>query len=1055
MKREPDINSRRSSAVPPKPQKSDVRKDIKEGFGGNFPINPMSTNVTTQGTKESKYFGLMLGTIIYVDIESLKCSVKYDQTPNGEIPADNIDITLPLFTGRALIGGIPQPGTRVIIGFVGFSGGNDPLPKPYILAYLPREIGKAKNFDLTDTAQGQYSNFVPNKMRLSYQKLYEGELMLASAQGSDVRVDEDIRLSSSRSNEITLRSFDQAIVQNSLQYYRQTDAGSVADGVVSRYLEMSYDKQGRLLNRQGEGYDIFGISPYEKRVVKKNGKVDFDESLITPDLRQRLIVNCDGRYQWVRTLSGIYSIDDPYLVSDPSGNLGSLSRPLVEHRREVKELGDYKLSINSDITGFGRTKYDVWNEDFNLRNGNIIESVEGTLVGYDFYNFPENYGKVLRPKIFDDDNSINLDIKEELVELGVAPNNETSERQAIFNAGLTRTRSIAKMWKMPFEYSQTRFYITKEGYLGFHIGATKFQDDFIPIISPPREDSEIGKSVDGSFAGRVRLVIDKSYAREESLDVTTIGRSFFHFGCDDGKASRYRRKTQIDGKDNPLVGTSKSLKTSIGNGSIERISIETITDGGISLRIGKSSPGVRRKFIQNGFDAKGREVDKLGNDVMKAGRSYYTDDDYTYRFHDMTFQTNDKEGRGGKLFNRIFDKLISTKKYASEGDKKADLMALLPMIKRPDDMATSLDVHSCGNIFLRSGRDGDGNSLGIDLDGGLVAAIGADTLNRSMQIQLDGGVQFHVGRFGAGHSLQGVFEGDLDMAFGGDNNVTARGNVGSTVDGSFNSKVNGKQTVDVSRDLVTSVGQDVKNSIGGISKAIVGSFKGTEILNSSLNKQAYAVTIANGNVENVVVLKGDFLNQTTTGNIENKVLLAGNIENFTLAGNIKNTTGAGNIESSTKVGKISLDTLTGPIEITSKLQEVKVECTLGDVKLKAAKLSSIESMIVELKALKNILLEVTPLLGKIVLKCNSPGGIKLGGDDASESMIMGDAFLDWVMNHTHLITTPAPSSPVSPPCYPTIPVPCTPAQAPLYKMQFLSGVVKVISMGKLPGVPSV
>jgi len=968
--------------------------------------NPVRYDPNASDTVSS----VLIGIVRSVNNERMTCQVDFIYPRIGLIP--EVQIGFPFMTRRGFLGGMPEVGTKVVANTIPDS---DTSNRYIITAFLPPAppvLGY--NNDKIDVTGDQQIGFrgTETEVRLKNQRLYPGEIFLSSDQGSDIRLDEDISFTSSKLNEIIVRNSDQSIVLNSLQYYRATDASVRVDGMITRYVEANFNEKGQLLDNSGQVHEAFGLNAptdISRRLSYVNGAINPYSSLITPDLKQNFHMLEDGNYQWVRTLGGTFTIDDPYLITLDDSDFEAFiaakqeiaysALPLTESRYAVKELGDAQLNHSYPfVMDDTQTKLDA----DSLTSSNIIEGVQGTLVGYDFLADPENYGKVLRHQLFEDADTTRIDSREIAIEGDLLP-----------HFPKTRTWAVASMWKMPSELAQTRFYINKEGYISFHVGSTRPQREHIyREYLPGSIDSQAvginpvgaGRSVEGSFGGSVRLLIDKDY-KEESIELTALGRSFINLGCDDRSYINSRRSpARIDKKQ---VNTGVTSPFDLDNLESQRVSLDMTTDGGIILRVGKTSKNFKRNHRQNGYNARGNQLDSSAGNSKNLSKSkgFYGTGDQIYRFHDMKMPS----------IRKVY-------KYAVE-----------PVVSDPDLTAGSLDAHLNSDVMLRIGSDGiDNRSLTLDLAGALVAAIGKDAKgSRSIQALLDGGIELDVGRIkNTGNAIQGILRGDIDLIIqpsnphpnkktgtaspinhneksgygttsGGLRDKFHKGKLRYTIDGMHESRINGDQSVSIGGTLNRTVGGSIDTQTQGVYKLFIGN---KDVL---LNQNSYEVSCFAGNMTlqtNIGNLKfdtkaGNISTTTAVGNITTSILGAGNMGSYIY--------GAGNIENRTTVGNITYESLLGSATIGTKAGDTKVYTNFGNVMVMTdTGMATLRGLIkAEVIALQKVLIKGLETV------IESPS-IKFGGEMAIEPVPLGNQLLMWLATHVH--GTPG-TPPVTPP----------------------------------------
>lgn len=800
-----------------------------------------------QRSSSDKYRTAQYGNIKRVDYENWVVDLAYPLGTNG---VQEAAITVPFSTPRAIIAGMPEVGSDVLVDYV--YGGPD-TNTAIVTSYLPTGFrsGIAYRRMLNETQDLATVGLKTDHFRRKFRKLYPGEIFISSTQGSDFLVDENLQLLDMKGDEIRIDSRDQSINQISINNYRISDAARKSEGWVYRYIEEAYYEDGSLVR----SFDnpTKGIS-------------------LEPDIRQPFIYDEALKRRWYRTIRGDTTVDD-YLVSRGTEAPDLNSAPLVEVRSEIREVGAAHTpmtdhNVEKDIWGLDR--YDNFTaleeekaQDFTgvrkLLRGNIIESVSGTLVGYDTsskYYYDDLYGRVLRPQIFADPDTAGFDVRELPVDEDMAPDYTP-----------VRYLAAAYMWKMPYNYSQTRVYVSKEGHTHLHVGSTYDIED-CPYDPPVEHPLGAGRSLEANFGGSIKMVIDKNKQREESLDLKTIGKVYFHFGKDDGVPSNVRRGLLVDNNKDYLGGvTHPKLSAADGaNPTATYTSIEGVTDGGITLRVGRNHGRNLRQFEYNGFSPDGK--DRLdGGDVRDSNRGMYDPGDAAYQFGTP----------------RIGDNVLKMKTvgYGAPGrmgSTEEEKMYGAGPITRPDLMATSLDAHLVGSTFLRLGSDGDGNSMSFDTSGAIVGWVGAEKKdNRSMVLTMDGGIEAVIGRIAnSGNSIQAKLRGGIHLVVQGNNKdqdfkIEALGD--QEYDFIGNQTITYEGTIDTTAtvDMIRTVGANYSLSVNRHHYSNVSGHRIVTIMNESPppgEKAANKLTIDKGNHEVRITKQGDMLHEITHGKLQ-------------------------------------------------------------------------------------------------------------------------------------------------------------------------------------------
>jgi hypothetical protein len=184
--------------------------------------------------KDLQYLELKLARITRVDWDKMTCDIRYLQDVGGRT---KVAFSTAYWSYQAFMGVVPEEGTAVVVGFY-HGGANNWMP--VILGYLPASPKAARRVESMqvglppegedDEARSEFS-FV-QRMRL--RKMYPGQVLLSSREGSDVILSDDILLSNAANNEILLRNDDQAIVLNSVLNVMNVPGGFVRFGPITR-----------------------------------------------------------------------------------------------------------------------------------------------------------------------------------------------------------------------------------------------------------------------------------------------------------------------------------------------------------------------------------------------------------------------------------------------------------------------------------------------------------------------------------------------------------------------------------------------------------------------------------------------------------------------------------------------------------------------------------------------------------------------------------------------------------------------------------------------------
>lgn len=419
-------------------------------------------------------FSLRVGEVIRIDYENMVCDIEWLQG-SGPI-AKEVPVTSPYWSKRSFLGVMPEAGAIAVCGFSTISDGKG--SQPYILTFLPNGFKTALRFDPYGTVgradddidvtenealtelQGYYG-VTRHKMR----KIYPGDLYGTSSKGSELILDQGVRLLDRSGSQIKMREEDGSISLNSLDFYQETASGFYASGRIVRnalnvdtdFLEMSYDS---LLNE-----------------LLMDAGILFEDGSLIPDINSLpSILLPDGERHSVITENGVSSNDMEALA-------------FTESRKEIHEYSD-------QVLGTGR-------EGFEIQKTPYIEKVHGTLVGNDPHTVEgrSQYGKLLKPTIFSSPSDTEGSPRMEIVE-----NEEQETEKSLVAASLYRMRRPDGLGEVFIAHD-------KEGH--YYIS--------IPASTSKKSNLGAGRSVEADIKGSIKMVLGANKADRESMDLHAAG----------------------------------------------------------------------------------------------------------------------------------------------------------------------------------------------------------------------------------------------------------------------------------------------------------------------------------------------------------------------------------------------------------------------------------------------------------------------------------------------------------------------------------------------------
>jgi hypothetical protein len=360
----------------------------------------------------SKNFNLHLriAQIVRVDYEVMTADLAYLEGLGFE---KNVPISSAYVGQRGFMGAMPSIGDWVIVGF-----GLSHLSHPHIIQYY--QTGYADGIRNNIIGPPESLKDVEDPVRFKMQKLYEGEVYGASKYGSEFLLDENIYISNSTLNEISLRAADQSINLNALNTYLNNAGLRVMSGLAHRN-ELLSDPNFNNANVSFPTYLTSEGIPY-----------------YTPNFSSP--INKDFPY-------GKQTLDD-----DNDG--------FVEHRIEVKEMTSPLMPVTNSNSGVDVDSFYKVRADGETDKPLVIQ-VLGTLVGNDPVGGKETYGKILKPKIFPNTTALR---------------GQLTEEACLADEGINETITTAAAYALKFPNTDTAFYVNKQGKAFYNYGASSSAD---------------------------------------------------------------------------------------------------------------------------------------------------------------------------------------------------------------------------------------------------------------------------------------------------------------------------------------------------------------------------------------------------------------------------------------------------------------------------------------------------------------------------------------------------------------------------------------------------
>lgn len=495
-----------------------------------LPLNlPPSPDLSV--SRANMFFMLRPGIITRVDPEKWEVDVQWLDGGGGY---SKIPVSGGFDSVRSFSGGMPEQNSLVLCHFVRYSGRS---ARPRIVAYLPSGYKLGLNYDAVEANLGE------SEVRRKFRKLYPGEILHSSTQGSDILLDENVYLSDSVLDELWLRAADHSINANSLNNYIMTNAGRISNGLTIRNDVTS-------ITALGAAYGSF---------------LNVDDSQSMPPASQligtlRPIVLPNGKRIWhVTTNLGAKTLDEG-------------GYPWCEHRLELLEVNDGVLQMleqngDLDVDNLYHSKRPDKTPGTPLEDNLVVIQVVGTLVGNNPLTAPYGgssgalYGKVLKRQIF----VTNMDTSPTLLYLPTTSALEEDKLASIYHFQLPKSDKSgeAKDFAGTPVKNPTVFDINKEGKVLFNLSASSVLDTLGE-----------GRSIEGGVDGGTKLALGRNTLQKESLRLDTVGKITSTVGSDEallGESINLTLKGGLNVTIQQGATDTNAIKIAVTTGNIELI----------------------------------------------------------------------------------------------------------------------------------------------------------------------------------------------------------------------------------------------------------------------------------------------------------------------------------------------------------------------------------------------------------------------------------------------------------------------------------------------------
>tara|TARA_X000000950_G_C13916530_1_gene661301 strand:- start:4673 stop:7036 length:2364 start_codon:yes stop_codon:yes gene_type:complete len=511
------------------------------------------TNIDLQYTKELELdsaktgtgwsqWGLAIGKVLYVDYEFHTVRLQMLTGNPENKPIAPLPLTYAGGGRRSFLGIMPSIGDYCVVGWISSnSTGRASAKRPMILSWFPPPPGMARDwYSAQEFGHGEGMDTLQMRKQLGgaavrtrfkLRHMEPGMVVASSAQGSDLVLDESATLVNRRGNEVRLRDQDQTLITRSVATHMAMSGARVYAGPVQRdknilpkemfddksnfyttdisnYPETSmaggWDKQygkneenhlqpAAVFRRNEDNQNIFVVSgglPWQNldpfNFLYFGGFIGSDGDNSNVNLKPSYY---GGRsFHRVGILQGATSL--PTQGEYDAANVAT-GKAVTEFRVEVEQEADLTLPVTEGTDGLDADKLPSTKGSGVMP---MVEFVLGSVVGNDFYNEPDTYGKPIVPSI---NNGIGY--------LDAAKNNKISEHAAsLFRVNPTvQTESptwisVRKDGKVIANLSNGLEVFVKNGYKF----STASPLDF--------ESSEISRLRSTGVDGGVEVVADKA-----------------------------------------------------------------------------------------------------------------------------------------------------------------------------------------------------------------------------------------------------------------------------------------------------------------------------------------------------------------------------------------------------------------------------------------------------------------------------------------------------------------------------------------------------------------
>lgn len=388
-------------------------------------------------------YALGVARVVRVDYTSHEVVLQIIAGENDLYQRTAVPLVYPGAGARLFMGSMPEPGDVCVVGWLATSNktpivlGWVPISAQAGLEWLPVQDFLPTEADFNPKRQSQYEG-IYTRRRFKMKPMRSGEILLSSSHGSDITLNEGIRLSNRRLSEIWLRDQDQALVTRSLAQFHALGGARIYGGPVQRdarllpfrVLQDGVEWDAAVQTDGSEPLPSYSLPTNDSNKYRPHPVFEksdpsrpfFDSGLEVDDnldpyslLSRGLWIGSDGFLEDPSsTRSDVEYGGKPLYRVAQNLNAEDTSKPLngaaggdtlSEYRIEVHHTTDGTLPVTEHTEGVDIDRLPTTSAQESSLDvpRPTVEFVLGSVVGNQPFSRQEkaNYGLPLRPQIFD------------------------------------------------------------------------------------------------------------------------------------------------------------------------------------------------------------------------------------------------------------------------------------------------------------------------------------------------------------------------------------------------------------------------------------------------------------------------------------------------------------------------------------------------------------------------------------------------------------------------------------------------------------------------------